>query len=55
MKSLLSLMALGLAVAVAAPAFAEDPAPTTKADCEKVPDMEWDDDAGKCVRESPGG
>ena len=55
MKSLLSLLALGLAVAVAAPAFAEDPVPTTKADCEKTPDMEWDEASGKCVRESPGG
>jgi len=55
MKSLLSLMALGFAFAVTAPALAEDPPPTTKADCEKTPDMEWDADTGKCVRESPGG
>ncbi|WP_291004164.1 hypothetical protein [Hyphomicrobium sp.] len=55
MKSLLSLMALGLVAAVAAPAFAEDAPPTTKAECEKTPDMEWDEAAGKCVRESPGG
>ena len=55
MKILLSLIALGLATAVAAPAFAEDPPPSTKAECEKTPDMEWDDSQGKCVRESPGG
>jgi hypothetical protein len=55
MKSLLSLMALGLAVTVSAPAFAEDPPPTTKEECEKTPDMEWDEATGKCVRESPGG
>jgi hypothetical protein len=55
MKSLLSLMALGLATAFVAPAFAEDAPPTTKAECDKTPDMEWDDSAGKCVRESPGG
>ena len=55
MKILLSLIALGLATVVAAPAFAEDPPPSTKAECEKTPDMEWDDSQGKCVRESPGG
>ena len=55
MKSILSLIALGIAVSVAAPAFAEDPAPTTKADCDKVKDMEWDESQGKCVKESPGG
>jgi len=54
MKSILSLIALSLAVSVA-PAFAEDPAPTTKADCDKVQDMEWDESQGKCVKESPGG
>jgi hypothetical protein len=55
MKSLLSLIALGLAASFAAPAFAEDPPPTTKAECDKTPDMEWDDSQGKCVLESPGG
>jgi hypothetical protein len=53
MKSILSLVALGLAFAVAAPAIAEEP--TTKADCEKMQGMEWDESAGKCVKESPGG
>jgi hypothetical protein len=55
MKSILSLIALGLAVSVTAPAFAEDKPPATKAECDKVPDMEWDESQGKCVRESPGG
>ncbi len=54
MKSILSLVALGLALAVAGPAFAADE-PTTKADCEKIQGMEWDESAGKCVKESPGG
>jgi hypothetical protein len=55
MKSLLSLLALGLATVFVAPAFAEEDPPTTKAECDKTPDMEWDDSQGKCVRESPGG
>jgi hypothetical protein len=55
MKSILSLVALGLAVSMAAPAFAEDPPPKTKAECQKTPDMEWDESQGKCVREDPGG
>ncbi len=54
MKSILALAALGLAFAVAAPALAADE-PTTKADCEKMQGMEWDEDAKKCVKESPGG
>ncbi len=55
MKSILSLITLGLLVGFAAPAFADDPVPTTKEDCDKTADMEWDADAGKCVEESPGG
>lgn len=55
MKSLLSLLALGFAVATIAPVYAEEPPPSTKAECQKTPDMEWDDSQGKCVRESPGG
>ncbi len=48
MKTILSLVALGLAVAVAAPAIAEEP--TTKADCEKMEGMMWDEATGKCVK-----
>lgn len=55
MKSILSLIALGLAVSVAAPAFAEDAPPKTKAECQKTQGMEWDESQGKCVREDPGG
>ncbi len=47
MKSILSLVALGLAVAVTAPAFAEH---HTKADCEKLEGMQWDEATGKCVK-----
>ena len=52
MKSILALAALGLAFAVTAPAFAEH---HTKADCDKKQGYEWDEDAKKCVKESPGG
>ena len=48
MKTLVStIVALGLAVAFTAPAFAADKAPTTKADCEKAK-MKWDATAKKC-------
>ncbi len=47
MKTLVSLLALGLAVSFAAPAFAADKAPTTKAACEKA-HMMWDTSAKKC-------
>jgi hypothetical protein len=41
------LVALGLAVAFAAPTLAAD-APKTKADCEKA-GKKWDDTAKKCT------
>jgi len=51
MKSILSLVALGLAVVLAvvltAPAFAEH---HTKAECEKLEGMMWDEATGKCVK-----
>ncbi len=50
MKALLALLALGLAAASTAPVLAHDGmAPTTKADCEKMPDMQWDAKTGTCV------
>ena len=52
MKSILALVALGLAVAFTVPAFADA---HTKADCDKKQGYEWDEDAKKCVKESPGG
>ena len=55
MKTLLSLFAFGLTFAIAGPAFADKPAPTTKAECEKAQDFEWDESQNKCVEQSPGG
>jgi hypothetical protein len=48
MKVVISLLTLGLAVAFTAPAFAQDPAPTTKADCEKAKGT-WDEKTGTCT------
>jgi hypothetical protein len=47
MKSILSLVALGLAMAVTAPAFAKH---HTQAECEKLEGMMWDEESGKCVK-----
>jgi hypothetical protein len=55
MKSLLSLIVLGSAVALAAPAFADPKPPTTEAECNKTEGYDWDAATGKCVLESPGG
>jgi len=46
MKTLLSIIAFSLIVAVAAPAFAGG-TPKTQADCEKA-HMKWDATAKKC-------
>ena len=45
------IVALGVAVGFAAPAFAK--APTTQTDCEKAK-MKWDDSAKKCSKASSG-
>jgi hypothetical protein len=47
MKTLVSIITLGLAVAFAAPAFAADKAPASKSACEKA-HMTWDATAKKC-------
>jgi hypothetical protein len=47
MKTLASIIILGLAIAFTAPAFAAEKAPTTKAACEKA-HMTWDTSAKKC-------
>jgi hypothetical protein len=47
MKTLVSIIALGLAVAFTVPAFAAEKAPTTKSACEKA-HMTWDATARKC-------
>jgi hypothetical protein len=48
MKTFISLLVLALATAFTAPAFAQEPAPTTKADCEKAMGT-WDDATSKCT------
>ena len=54
MKSFLSLLVLGLAVALTAPAFAADApkVPMTKADCDKTKDMKWDKATAACIQSS---
>ncbi len=50
-KILSTAIVAGLLLAVSAPAFAAEPAaPTTKADCEKMKDMKWDDAKKACVK-----
>jgi hypothetical protein len=48
-KILSAAIVAGLLCAFAAPAFAAD-APKTKAECEKMKDMKWDDAAKACVK-----
>ncbi len=56
MKSLYALIAAGILMSIAAPAFAEKPPESTsKADCQKREDWEWDYSQKKCVEQSPGG
>lgn len=52
MKTLSLAVLTGFLLAISAPAFAEDApaAPMTKADCEKMKDMKWDDAAKACVK-----
>ena len=55
MKSLLSLLVLGSAVAMVAPAFADPKPPATEADCNKTEGYDWDSATGKCVPQDDGG
>ena len=48
-KVLSTAIVAGLLFAVMAPAFAAD-APKTKAECEKMKDMKWDDATKACVK-----
>jgi hypothetical protein len=48
MKTIISLLVLGFATAFTAPAFAQDPAPTTKADCDKAKGT-WDEKTMTCT------
>jgi hypothetical protein len=49
MKTLISMLALGLLVAFSAPAFAGTKAPKTEADCTKAK-MHWDAATKKCSK-----
>ena len=49
LRILSTVIAAALVVAVSAPAFAAD-APKTKAECEKMKDMKWDDATKACVK-----
>jgi hypothetical protein len=40
----------GLLFALAAPIAQAKDAPKTKAECEKITNMKWDDKASKCVK-----
>jgi hypothetical protein len=48
-KILSASIVAGLLFALTAPAFAAD-APKTKAECEKMKDMKWDDATKACVK-----
>lgn len=48
MKTIIALLVLGFATAFTAPVFAQDPAPTTKADCEKAKGT-WDEKTMTCT------
>jgi hypothetical protein len=49
MKTLVSMLALGLLVAFSAPAFAGTKEPKTQAECTKA-GMHWDTSAKKCSK-----
>jgi hypothetical protein len=49
MKSILTVMALSIAAAVSAPAFAQTSTPATQAECEKMADKRWDDQSKTCL------
>ncbi len=49
MKSILTVMALSIAAAVSAPAFAQTSTPATQAECEKAADMRWNNSTKTCV------
>ena len=49
MKSLLTIIALSVAAAVATPAFAQTAEPKTQAECEKMQDKRWDQASSRCL------
>jgi hypothetical protein len=51
MKAFATIIALSIASAVTAPAFAQTIKPaTTQSECEKNGDMKWDDQSKTCVK-----
>lgn len=50
MKSVLTVMALSIAVAVSAPAFAQGSKAKTQAECEKMEGMRWDPGSKQCLK-----
>jgi hypothetical protein len=45
-----TILAAGLVLSIAGPIAANAATPKTKAACEKVKNMKWDDSASKCVK-----
>jgi hypothetical protein len=51
MKSIATIIALSIATVFAAPAFAQTQTPaTTQSECEKNPDMRWNDQTKTCIK-----
>lgn len=51
MKSIATIIVLGIATAFTVPALAQTIAPaTTQAECEKQADMKWNDQTKTCVK-----
>jgi hypothetical protein len=51
MKTIATIVALTVATAIAAPAFAQTIKPaTTQSECEKNAGMKWDDQTKTCVK-----
>jgi len=49
MKSVLVVLALSIAAAATAPAFAQTKPAPTRVDCEKMKDKKWDDGSKTCL------
>ena len=49
MKSILTVLALSIAAAVTAPAFAQTTKAKTQAECEKMQGAEWDESSKTCL------
>ena len=49
MKSILTVLALSIAAAVTAPAFAQTTKAKTQAECEKMQGAKWDESSKTCL------